>query len=573
MKNPLAHLSLLSKIMLSTSIAITLLFAVTGWIVQRQFFRSASQTLEEEVQGSFKSYESLWQARADQLSAVSMVLSRMSDVRAAFGTHDHLTIRDTAEEIWRKIAADDAVFLVTDPRGAMIASLGGYPGGRPGEMEIVRQAAQKFPKQSVGFSCENRQLYQLVVTPVYVDAAGGSALLNVLVAGFAVNEGLARDLKDAAAGSDFAFLCGGQIVASTIPGEYQRISIASEEGMPRVLIEGIEYAQFSTPLSDLNGQAIGELRILRSFDSINKRSTILRHNMIAAWMTAVVAGLLLTYGMARRIVRPVEELDVAATEIAKGNYEAKVEVHGQDELGRLAQTFNAMCHSIRTARDEVIRQERLATISRLSTSIVHDLRNPLASIYGGAEMLVDDDLPPQQVKRLAANIYRSSVRVKDLLNDLSDITRGRTYAAERCRLIDVVSAASEIVSNVANRNNVVIDVELSPDLEVNLQRSRMERVFENLLLNAVEAMPEGGKISVAAQRRNGEILVSVEDNGPGISPAVAQHLFEPFVSHGKTKGIGLGLALSRQTVRDHGGDLSADPRPRRGACFLIRLPV
>ena len=187
-------------------------------------------------------------------------------------------------------------------------------------------------------------------------------------------------------------------------------------------------------------------------------------------------------------------------------------------------------------------------------------------------MLVDDELPPQQVKRLAANIYRSSVRVKDLLNDLSDITRGRAYAAERCRLIDVVSAAGEIVSNFANRNNVAIDMKLSPDIEVNLQRSRMERVFENLLLNAVEAMPEGGAISVAAQRRNGEVLVSVEDSGPGISPEVAKHLFEPFVSHGKKKGMGLGLALSRQTVRDHGGDLFADPHPPRGARFFIRLP-
>jgi len=124
MKNPLAHLSLLSKIMLSTSIAITLHFAVTGWIVQRQFFRSASQTLEEEVQGSFKSYESLWQARADQLSAVSMVLSRMSDVRAAFGTHDHLTIRDTAEEIWRSLAGQN-------PLDAESVHLAGFPKVEP----------------------------------------------------------------------------------------------------------------------------------------------------------------------------------------------------------------------------------------------------------------------------------------------------------------------------------------------------------------------------------------------------------------------------------------------------------
>src|SRR5437868_11455694 len=114
-------------------------------------------------------------------------------------------------------------------------------------------------------------------------------------------------------------------------------------------------------------------------------------------------------------------------------------------MGRLASTFNNMCASIRQARVDLIRQERISTIGRLSGSIVHDLRNPLAAIYGGAEMLVDGDLPPGHVKRLAGNIYRASRRIQELFQDLLNVSRGKTSAPEMCRLREVAAAACELL--------------------------------------------------------------------------------------------------------------------------------
>jgi HAMP domain-containing protein len=129
-------------------------------------------------------------------------------------------------------------------------------------------------------------------------------------------------------------------------------------------------------------------------------------NIILLWLGAIAVGFVLTYLLARRIVEPVEQLDRAAAEVARQNYEIEVPVQSEDEIGRLARTFNTMCASIRQAREDLIRQERISTIGRLSGSIVHDLRNPLAAIYGGAEMLVDADRRP--TKRLA-HIYRRAV--------------------------------------------------------------------------------------------------------------------------------------------------------------------
>ena len=111
------RVSLLWKILLSTSVALTALFGVTGWIVQNHVIHTTALSLEEEVASSLQAYESLWRSRAEKLGSVSLLLSQMSDVRAAFSTGDQATIRDTASELWAKISDENALFLVTDPKG------------------------------------------------------------------------------------------------------------------------------------------------------------------------------------------------------------------------------------------------------------------------------------------------------------------------------------------------------------------------------------------------------------------------------------------------------------------------
>jgi len=162
-----------------------------------------------------------------------------------------------------------------------------------------------------------------------------------------------------------------------------------------------------------------------------------------------------------------------------------------------------MCESIRQAREELIRQERISTIGRLSSSIVHDLRNPLAAVYGGAEMLVDADLNPRQVKRLAGNIYRASRRIQELLQDLLNVSRGSARGAEVCKLREVAAAGCESLLASAEAQGVEVQIRIPDEIELPLERNRMERVFSNLVGNALEMMPEGGRIriSAAAQKR------------------------------------------------------------------------
>src|SRR5271169_6775182 len=149
---------LLWRIFLSTSIAITALFAVMGWILQEQFVRSASDSVEEEVRASFQAYDSLWRARANELASVSLVLSRMRQVRSAFSTGDRATIRDAAGEMWDRISEPGTLFLIADPNGGVIASAGTDQSGLM-DAPFVRAAASQFPSQARGFVVLTGSIY------------------------------------------------------------------------------------------------------------------------------------------------------------------------------------------------------------------------------------------------------------------------------------------------------------------------------------------------------------------------------------------------------------------------------
>ena len=254
-----SRLSLLWKILLATSIALTLLFALVGGIVQDNATRAMSASVDEDVKASFRAYDSLWRSRAQTLAAVSLVISRMSDVRAAFSTGDQATIRDSADELWKQISNQDAIFLVTDPEGRVLASLGGNLGeSLKHDVPAVRDAAASFPKQTSGFVTLDGHLYQIAVTPVYVQSGAGMGLLNVLVAGYEVNQETVRSLKDSTGGSDFCFLSGASVVASTLdPSANARMqAVSSPAGaVERIEAGGTHYTDAGNAVTGRGGPA------------------------------------------------------------------------------------------------------------------------------------------------------------------------------------------------------------------------------------------------------------------------------------------------------------------------------
>jgi signal transduction histidine kinase len=216
-------------------------------------------------------------------------------------------------------------------------------------------------------------------------------------------------------------------------------------------------------------------------------------------------------------------------------------------------------------------QESISTIGWLSAAILHDLRNPLGTICAGAELLMDLESTSSQVKRLAGNMCRAARRMRQLLAELASLARDNVSTAEICDIRQVITAASEAALAAMGDQSIQILLDVPTGINLALVRSHIERVFFNLIANAFEAMPGGGKVRIRARKAGTCVLVELEDTGPGIPGCIRDRLFEPFVTSGKQNGLGLGLPLARQTVRNHGGDMWNEPAA--GARFVIRLPL
>jgi signal transduction histidine kinase len=213
----------------------------------------------------------------------------------------------------------------------------------------------------------------------------------------------------------------------------------------------------------------------------------------------------------------------------------------------------------------------ISALEWVSTSIVHDLRNPLGTVYAAAEMLMDLDLASIQAQRLVTNIFRAAGRMRELLADINSLARGVGPTAEICDVREVIATACNSASRSTNNHSVRIMLEVPAGLSASVIRSHMERVFFNLIANSLEAMATGGKLRIAVRKATNYLLIELEDTGPGIPHAIRDRLFEPFVTAGKHDGLGLGLALSRQTLRNNGGDIWVEPAA--GARFVVRLPL
>jgi signal transduction histidine kinase len=208
-------------------------------------------------------------------------------------------------------------------------------------------------------------------------------------------------------------------------------------------------------------------------------------------------------------------------------------------------------------------------MDNITCSFLHDLRSPLAAICGCAEMMVRENLAPADTKRLASNMNRAAGRMRELLAEFAGIAM-RSVETGESRNLRALLADSCKAAGVLERDSIEILLDVPTQLDISVSPTRMKSVFVNLIANAAEAMSGGGVIRIAATAAPDRVRIEVEDTGPGIPAEIRDRLFEPFATANKKEGLGLGLTLSRQTVRELGGEMWAEPAA--GARFVISLP-
>ena len=325
--------------------------------------------------------------------------------------------------------------------------------------------------------------------------------------------------------------------------------------------------------------------------------------LVAFLLLAIVTGVLL----ARRLVRPIESIQVAAARIGSGALDQRIEIPSRDELGALADEFNRMAERLRasyaeleqkvdertrelaTALEELDEKSRELEAASLHKSaflanMSHELRTPLNAILGFSQVLEEGlfgELNAKQ-REYVDDILSSGRHLLSLINDVLDLSKVEAGQIELemapFSLREALESGVVTVRERATRGGVRVELGAVPDLDVvEGDERRVRQVIFNLVSNAVKFTPAGGTVDISAAQVNGEVRVAVADSGPGIAPEDRDRIFEEFqqtdsgIEQGE--GTGLGLALSKRLVELHGGRIWVDTELGRGSTFVFTLPT
>ncbi len=287
-----------------------------------------------------------------------------------------------------------------------------------------------------------------------------------------------------------------------------------------------------------------------------------------ALLVALVIGYLLT----RTLTRPLKALTSAAQNIASGQLEQQVEVKSKDEIGQLADSFNRMSQ-------EVVRVNQMRR--QMTADIAHDLRTPLTVIAGYIESMRDGVLKvtPERLDLIYSEIERLQILVGDL-RMLSQADSGELpLHIQKLSPRYLLKRATELFQHHADQQKVTLRMKAAEDLpKISVDEDRMMQVLDNLVSNALRYTPSGGRITLAAQKRDQEVEITIQDNGSGIPSAELPQIFDRFhradkSRHSENGESGLGLAIVKALVESHHGRVWADSTPGKGTTIHIALPI
>jgi len=297
-------------------------------------------------------------------------------------------------------------------------------------------------------------------------------------------------------------------------------------------------------------------------------------------LSVIALSIYAAHFLRRHILQRLELLMAAAQRIGAGDFSPIVPIRKhRDEFTNLAVAFNRMTSELERREEFLLQSQKLRAVGSLTAGVAHELNNPINNIMLTAAVLSEefDGLPADEQQELIGDILEQAERARKIVRNLLDFARESEISSERLRIGEVVCSAIDIAGNQLKLAGVKVFREIPDDLpEVEGDRQYLSQVFLNLILNAVEAMAEGGTLTLRSDvsEETGFLAIHVTDTGPGMSPRVQKAIFDPFFTTKATgSGTGLGLSVSLGIVHKHGGEIKVRSKPGEGSTFTVILPV
>lgn len=334
----------------------------------------------------------------------------------------------------------------------------------------------------------------------------------------------------------------------------------------------------ATPLTGADNELLGVLLI---GDSRAPYVELRKHIRLAALLSGgagVVLAILLSGWAAGRVTRPVEQLAQAARKVATGDWNTQVPVTSSDELGELAESFNRMTRELLDHRERLLQVERVAAWRELARRLAHELKNPLFPLQLTVENLLRArEQSPDQFDEIfnesSATLLAEIANLKTIISRFGEFSKMPQPQFQWTQPNEVVRSVARLFEAQSQKQaGIECTLQLSEPMEpVAADAEMLHRALTNLVLNAMDAMPEGGRITLRTRQGDGCADIEVSDTGTGLTPEECERVFTPYYTT-KPHGTGLGLAIVQSVVSDHGGRISVHSEAGHGTTFVIELP-
>ncbi len=287
---------------------------------------------------------------------------------------------------------------------------------------------------------------------------------------------------------------------------------------------------------------------------------------------------LLAFGFALlleiQIARPLERLSSQVDRITPDSPELPLGASrfAAREIVRVGSSIDDMRRKLNQAQEAVIAKAQLATMGQLAANMTHEIRNPLEAISGAVEVLSSENTLGEESRISLTIIHEEIQNLNDYLSEFLEFAHVEPAALSLSRVNDLVGDCIVLLKPVFRKKRIETRLALDGDLPgITADAMRLKRVVVNILLNSAEAVEEGGIIQVSTAARDSHVCIDISDNGPGMSPEVLRRVFDPYFTT-KKNGSGIGLALSRKIMEEHGGSIKIDSQSRSGTTVVLELP-